>query len=98
VSNERASVTEEKNIQGVPDLLVEVLSPTSHRRDTSTSFDLYMSRGVLEYWIVDPAERTIAVWVRRGELFVLKGEHAHGGRARSEVLAGFSVAVKSVCP
>lgn len=44
---------------GAPDLLVEILSPGSLRRDRFHKLDLYLRSGVREYWIVDPAERQI---------------------------------------
>lgn len=98
VSNERKAILNQlANIQGTPDLLVEVLSPGSRRRDRKEKFDLYMSRNVLEYWLVDPDEGTIEVWVQHKKAFVKKGTHRRGHRARSQVLAGFSVAVSDVC-
>ena len=56
VSNERSSIITEDNIRGVPDLLVEVLSPSNIERDKR---NLYARCGVPYYWIVDPAERTV---------------------------------------
>ena len=43
----------------VPDLVLEVMSPTSVRRDTVTKFELYQSLGVLEYWLYDPTEEGV---------------------------------------
>jgi Uma2 family endonuclease len=49
----------EGEIDGLPDLVVEVLSPGSVRRDRGEKLHLYAAAGVAEYWIVDPAARQI---------------------------------------
>lgn len=61
VSADRLSILGDKQgwIQGAPDLLVEILSPGTARRDRVLKLDLYARSGVGEYWIVDPAERQI---------------------------------------
>ena len=54
VSNERASIITEANIQGAPDLVVEVLSPSTAGYDRGYKRVLYGRHGVRECWIVDP--------------------------------------------
>ena len=55
VSKARASVMTEKNIQGAPDLVVEVLSESTAQIDRTTKLKLYARYGVGEYWVIDPA-------------------------------------------
>ena len=62
VSKERASIIEEKNVQGPPDLLIEILSEGNRRHDEVRKRVLYESFGVQEYWIVDPVLETIKVY------------------------------------
>ena len=50
-----------KNIQGVPDLLVEILSPGGGRYDRITKLNKYAQCGVPHYWILDPVERTLEI-------------------------------------
>jgi len=44
-----------KHVQGAPDLVIEILSDSTGRRDRTEKLDLYAKYGVPEYWIVDPA-------------------------------------------
>ena len=53
-------------MQGAPDLVIEVLSPSTTERDRVLKSSSYLRFGVPEYWIVDPAERTIEV-MRAGQ-------------------------------
>jgi Uma2 family endonuclease len=54
VSTERAGILTEKNVQGAPDLVVEVLSPSTRRLDETLKLERYAELGVREYWIIDP--------------------------------------------
>ena len=62
VSSERARVLTEKNVQGAPDLVVEIGSPATRRRDEKTKLQLYERFGVQEYWVVDPDLDVIKVY------------------------------------
>ena len=54
VSKARASVVTEKNVQGAPDLVVEILSESTAKIDRTTKLKLYARYSVTEYWIIDP--------------------------------------------
>ena len=62
VSKAHAFIVTEKNIQGVPDLLVEVLSPSTAANDRRVKLSLYERSGVPEYWIVDPQTEIVQVF------------------------------------
>lgn len=47
---------------GVPDLVVEVLSPSTRKKDILIKYGKYLNAGVKEYWIVDPAKKRICVY------------------------------------
>ncbi len=53
---------EHRGINGAPDLVVEILSPSTARKDRVEKFELYKTYGVREYWIVDPYNMTIEVF------------------------------------
>jgi Uma2 family endonuclease len=66
VSAGRREILTSPNVQGAPDLVVEILSPSSRRQDELLKRDLYEGSGVAEYWIVDPDAETVKV-LRRGD-------------------------------
>ena len=64
VSNERREIVTTKNIQGSPDLLIEILSESNRKYDEVTKRSLYERTGVGEYWIVDPVANAVRAFRR----------------------------------
>ncbi len=62
VSNERLDIVGEYWLRGAPDLVIEILSPSTAARDRNLKRKLYGRHGVAEYWIVDPLSETVEVW------------------------------------
>ena len=96
VSNARAAIITADNVQGAPDLVVEVLSPATAERDGTLKLDLYAQYGVKEYWIVDPDAGTMTVLLRGESGFDVSGVYGKGQTMRSPMLEGFSVALEEV--
>ena len=65
ISRERAHYITSKNLQGAPDLVVEILSPSTRSRDKRLKRDVYERTGVEEYWLVDPEREVVEIY-RRG--------------------------------
>ena len=86
----------EKHLTGAPDLVVEVLSPSSAQRDKVTKFRLYETSSVREYWIVDPAAQYIEVFQAVNEKFQLAGVFAPGETFDSSVLLRHPVDVSLI--
>lgn len=62
VSTERRGIISDDWLRGAPDLVVEILSPSTEDRDRGVKRNLYRRQGVGEYWIVDPDEEAVEVW------------------------------------
>jgi Uma2 family endonuclease len=70
VSNERApDLLSGKWVTGAPDLVIEIASPGTRRRDETIKRRLYEGSNVLEYWVVDPDTDVIRVYRRSGDRF-----------------------------
>jgi Uma2 family endonuclease len=69
VSQTRLEILTSANVQGSPDLVVEILSPGTRRIDETTKRKLYETFGVQEYWVVDPELDTIKVYRRSQDAF-----------------------------
>lgn len=77
-----------RRLQGPPDLIVEVLSPSSRILDRRDKFRLYQRAQVREYWIVDPEERQIEVWQHDGERYTRLGDVFVPGETFTSAIVG----------
>lgn len=58
-----ADKLDEKGCKGAPDLVVEILSPGNSKREMRDKFEAYEEAGVREYWLVNPAEKTVFIYL-----------------------------------
>ena len=90
-SKERAYIRTGKNIRGAPDIVVEILSPSTSAYDWGYKKDLYARYGVKEYWLTDPYARQIIVMVLRDGRYEIVGVYREDDTLRSPTLAGFEL-------
>lgn len=69
VSHARLDIIGDKTIDGPPDLVVEILSPGTRRRDLGRKREIYARFNVPEYWVVDPDARSVAVLALAGDRY-----------------------------
>jgi Uma2 family endonuclease len=92
ISNERLGILGER-VEGAADLVVEVLSPGSRRRDRLDNRELYEQHGVREYWLIDPEAQTVEVLFLERGAYQLAGRWHPGEHAASRLLKGFRIQV-----
>ncbi len=87
---------EELRLVGAPDLVIEILSPSTAKRDKTAKFELYEKHGSREYWMVDPDNRLIEVWKRGANSFERQGVYGIGDQFESAALSGKTVEVTPI--
>ena len=91
VSNERAHIITDENVQGAPDLVIEILSPSTAERDKTFKRSLYAKHGVKEYWLVDTDAETVTVLLLDSQRYTEVGVCGKGQTLPSPTLKGFTI-------
>jgi Uma2 family endonuclease len=96
IKKDRQFIITKHGIEGQPDLIVEVLSPSSFKNDRIVKKSVYLQFGVSEYWIVDPIYQSVEVFNLENGEYVLKHFVVESGELESNVLEGFKIDIKKV--
>ncbi len=83
-------------LYGAPNFVVEILSPSTHRKDKGAKFDLYDEHGVYEYWIVDPQEQLMEIYTRHENVLHRQGGYEVGKTFTSRILNNTPVDVSAL--
>ena len=86
---------DEKGCNGAPDMIVEILSPSSVTHDMLIKYGLYLKAGVREYWIVDPGAKTIITHVLKDGAYERK-IYDYPDTAQTTILEGCNVELSEV--
>jgi Uma2 family endonuclease len=95
ISTKRSAILTEANLQGAPDLAIEILSPGTRRTDLVTKRHLYEKFGVQEYWVVDPEIETVQVHRLRDGRYE-RHELAAGEALTSALFPGLSLPLAEI--
>ena len=98
LSRARAHLLTPKNLQGAPDLVVEILSPSTWPRDERLKRDLYERVGVEEYWLVDPEQDVFTIYRRGAEGFAPPVRIEKRGTVTTPLLPGLALPLDRVLP
>jgi Uma2 family endonuclease len=85
-----------KGCKGSPDLVIEVLSPSTSKMDKWIKFKLYERAKVREYWIVDPFTETIEVYLLQSEQFVRYGVFSKDDRVKINIFEDLEIDLNTV--
>jgi Uma2 family endonuclease len=94
---EKANLIDRKGLIGAPDVVVEIISPSTKPNNHYTKKELYQKFGVPEYWIADPADKTVEVLVLSTEgKYELFDFAAENGTVSSHFLQGYVVDIAEI--
>jgi Uma2 family endonuclease len=91
IAKEQAHIITEDNVRGAPDLVIEVLSEATAERDRIAKRLLYAKYGVKEYWLVDPARKSLEVLRLSERGFETVGIWWEGQTMRSPLIPGLAI-------
>jgi Uma2 family endonuclease len=91
VSKSRGSIVTERAIEGPPDLIVEILSPSTSRRDRGIKMKLYHRFGVANYWLIDPVRRRLEMRERGARGYKLAATYTGECEATARLFPGLKL-------
>ncbi|HEX7182573.1 MAG TPA: Uma2 family endonuclease [Thermoanaerobaculia bacterium] len=90
----------DKSFEGIPDLVIEVLSPKTRHIDLGAKLAAYQEAGIPEYWAIDPQLRTMVIYGldRASRKYIEWAQGGVGDRVISKALPGFELVVEDLFP
>ena len=96
ISKQRTRIIGDEGVHGAPDLVVEILSPSTAERDRTFKRTLYAKYGVREYWLVDPDSQTIEVFILGARGYRQAGLYEADEKLKSPLLPGLEISLEEV--
>lgn len=96
ISNETAKIITEKNIQGAPDLLVEILSASTADRDLGVKMRIYARHKVPHYWLIDPGTESLEAYKLKRTKYELVGRYSTEDIFEPELFPGLLITLKEL--
>jgi Uma2 family endonuclease len=96
IAKEQQHIITDDGVMGAPNLVVEILSPSSIKRDRKDKMNLYKRLRVQEYWIIDPNNQAVEVYHLIEDDYDLVSFAVERGNVDSTELVGFSLEVSAV--
>jgi len=96
ISKERLNIIGEKNIQGAPDLVIEIISENTAYRDLVQKKKLYAKFGLKEYWIAIPEEGSIEIYILKDNTYQLYKTYSKDDILESPYLKGLKIVLKEI--
>ena len=93
-----SSKLDKHGCKGAPDMVLEILSPSTQRHDRLVKLGLYQRAGVREYWIVSPEEQTVQVFLNKDASLLPHEVYDRQGVAKVNVLDGCFIELSKVFP
>ena len=95
VAKAREEIITDNGVEGPPDMIIEILSPSTMKNDRGDKMKIYREHQVREYWIVDPKNQSIEVYQYQNGDYDLVSFAVEVGEINSSVLAGLVIEVNT---
>lgn len=82
---------DDRGCNGAPDMIVEILSPSSVKLDRWKKYQLYEKAGVKEYWLVDPMNESVEIHLLSGNQYTFQGVYTKDDTISVHVLSGLEI-------
>lgn len=96
ISKERLNIITQKGVHGAPDLIIEILSPSTGSLDKVRKSKLYYTHGVKEYWIVDPNDKSVQMFTRGKNNWNLYESYDTNQTLLSPLLPGLEIPLNEI--
>jgi Uma2 family endonuclease len=90
------SKLDKQGCNGVPDLIVEIISPNNTKHDLYTKFNLYQEAGVLEYWIIEPLEKMLIIYTLKNQEYIGLRPQTEDENVKSPLFPELQIALEDV--
>jgi Uma2 family endonuclease len=91
VSRERAAIVTRRGVEGPPDVVVEILSDSTERRDRGAKKQIYERYGINRYWLVDPDACTLEIYALRANKYERLAAHVDSQIVTVDLPAGLEI-------
>jgi len=96
ISKERLNIIEKRGVFGPPDLVVEIISPSTALFDATTKRDIYERFGIREYWLVSPEEKMVEVFTLEEGRYKIFSQARQAGKIQSWLLVEFELDLRDI--
>ena len=96
IGNDRSQVVTERGVEGAPTLVIEILSPTTHRTDRETKAQLYAKYSVPHYWLIDPDQQVLEAYELSGDQYNLVTKAQDADLFTPSVFPGLSIQISDL--
>lgn len=96
ITNERRHIIGKAKINGAPDLIIEILFPSTAYYDLCHKKSTFEKHGVKEYWIIDPMEKSVEIYNNINAEFVLSDRKSEKGSLASKIVNGFAFDIEDI--
>jgi len=87
---------DDKGCKGAPDIVIEILSPYTAKKDLAVKYHLYERHKVKQYWIFDPATEEVSVFKLKGDKYELSEEYGKEDRIKVDIFTDLEIDLSTV--